>query len=267
MPHHHSPVIFWLLVAATICVDVVALFWAAASKFRGASATLFLGLAYGQLSVLCVWAIVSHKTVGLRWIVPFVVGMAIGLFAAEAERPGNPNLWDNSIAFIGLFWVHVIGVIVALWALKPTRLLRDSEVNTDGGDWRFSIKNLIALMTVTAILVAFLGRNRLLRVEWDWVLLLALGNVVLLLLVIGIQRTGMHSLLRLAGGFAAALILGAAWRWSGVSIGGGLGVTVFYLIQAFVVWAWLELILFRSRPTYKPVDAPHPAEIAEQSAS
>jgi hypothetical protein len=267
MPHRSSRIIFWLLLAATLSVDLVSLFWIAASKFRGTSATLFMGLAYGQLSALCVWAIVSQKTVGLRWIVPFVVGLAAGLFAAEAERPGSPEKWDEDIAFIGLFWVHVVVAIVALWSLKPTSLVRDGGARIHTGAWRFSTKNLMVLMTVTAVLVALLGRNRLLSGDWGWVVSLAVGNVAMLLVAIGLHRARLHRIFRFAGVCATALLIGAAWKWSGFVIGGGMNLIAFYLIQAVVVWLWLQQILSKPLLRYGSGDASGTSEPREQSTT
>lgn len=112
-----SPVIFWLLLAATISVDAVATYWIFDNESNTAAMTLYLALAFGQLSMLCEWAVLFHTVLGLRWLVPFVAGLPIALLMTFAAGEPGP---DALFAYMSLMWVHVALILLVLWILKPT---------------------------------------------------------------------------------------------------------------------------------------------------
>jgi hypothetical protein len=228
-----QPVVFWLLLAATLCVDVVAVYWILDSllDFGEPSGTLFLALAFGQLSALCARAIFARERVGWRWLAPFICGLTASLIAAAAENRERSIDSEELVAFIGLFWLHVIIALAILWALKSHRRA-----------WRFSIANLLVLMTVSAIVISIVGRNELLHDEFWSVITLVLGNIVLLAASIVIRYYQDPMMVRVALDCAAAMLIGTLWHVFEFAFADSITLVALYLIQALTLGVWLEFI-------------------------
>jgi hypothetical protein len=225
------PVVFWLLLAATLCVDAVATFWIFDSNFGEESATLFLALAYGELSALCAWAVFARERMGWRWLLPILGAVAAGLAAGAAEKRGRSFRSEELLAFIGLFVPHVIAAFAVLWMLKSRRR-----------SWRFSIANLFVLMTVLAVLIPLFGRNQLLQGAIVAVVTLVIGNIVLLATAIGTRYYQFPIIMRLAFDCAVAILVGSLWLVFGLGFATDLNVIVLYLIQMLTLSVWLAFV-------------------------
>lgn len=220
------PVTFWLLLAATLCVDAVAAFWIFINDFDEMSATLFLALVYGELSAYCAWAILAHDLPRWRWLQPFIGGLAAGLLSAAAsEAPGQA---EHYVAFIGLFWLHVVLALAVLWGWKSQHRA-----------WRFSIANLLVLTTASAVLLSLLGRNELLLGEIGSVLTIVLGNFVLLVAVLATRYYELPLLLRVALNCGVAILVGSLWEAFGLAFANFLNLVALYLIQMLTLSLWL----------------------------
>jgi len=242
-----SPVIFWLLLAATICVDAVAtieVYWAELNEEPAAA--LFLALAFAQLGILCVWVVFVPKGIRFSWLAPLMLGIAVAsVVALSASGPPASERWEGFLAFIVLTWTHVAIVLPILWLLKPTRVGVAYANLGAKARWQFSMMHLLTVMTCLSILCVLLRQS-----EWaarDIVVLVTLpiANVSLLLFVIVAVQSGRHWLLRLAISLAGALVISAVCEWSNAEIADGMNFFAFNLIQAIVIWPWLE----QMRPT------------------
>lgn len=240
-----SLVIKWLLLAATLSVDAVASFLVLSDGPMPALSvvSIYLALTYAQLSVLCAWVILVRPSIGWSWLTPFVAG---GVFAIV---PWISNQPPSSISAITLFsmvvavwWVPIFFTLPVLWLLKPIRIFRQTTGNDSSYRWQFSTKHLLLLTTGLAFLLAF--------VELGWkhiggkegLVSLAIANTMLLITMIAIVQQRWFRLLRLAVGLAVACMLGVICNYLQIAYASWIDSIVFNLIQAIVIWPWLEVM-------------------------
>jgi hypothetical protein len=235
-----SPIILWLLLAATTCVDAVAVVWMFDSGLDNATATLYLSLAFAQLSIVCVWAVLIHQRLW-AWIVPFAAGVVAALVMAAAEHATTPgDTRDEYLAFTGLMSFHVAVILPMLWLIKPTRIGATLSELATRPRWQFSIIHLLILMTCLSILIGVFGRSEMLADEVISVVTFPIANAALLAAVLAVQRLIGHWLLRCAASLGTALFVGAACELTQTAFADELNALVGNLIQAFVLWFWLE---------------------------
>ena len=275
-----SPVIFWLLLAATISVDAVATAWMFDDLMQPMAVTLFIAMAYSQVSILCAWAVLCRPAIWIRWLVPFGVGFVVALIMTAAEihlRTGQSFRWEQLLAFFrwelllaytSLMWVHVATLLLLLWFLKPTRLFANYLGRTNQWSWQFTTKHLLLLMTCLPILVIVFKKSAIVRsgvtahgfVEFvAWVV----GNVLLLLAVAVTVQRKWKWVLRLAASAGAALVIGPFLQWAVPELSRTVYITAFSLIQAFVVWAWLETIRPHDCADIVNADESQPLEVEQ----
>jgi hypothetical protein len=246
-----SPVIIWLLLVATLCVDAIAIAWLFNDFSQPKTALLFMALAYAQTSVLCTWAILRPSKTRLRWIAPFAAGFLAAIiitFADERQRYHQSFAWEQLLAFASVMWVHVAGLLLLLWLLKPTRLFMHYSGGSDERSWRFSIKHLLILSTILPVLVIVFKNSAIVRSGvtsrgvWEFVLWVA-GNIVLSVASAAITPKQWMWLLKLAACAGAGLASGLFLHWAVPDLSReGFSLTAFSLIQAFVSWVWLEAL-------------------------
>lgn len=233
-----SPIIIGLLFAATLAVDVVAAILLRRLESVSWAWLLFQALSYAQVNLLAVWTVLRSSKVGWRWLAPFIVGAIAACVmwsGARSLEPGNATS-VSLLEYGAVYWVNAGIAVLVLWILRPTRLLQGtSEIDT-GRTWRFSIANLLILLTLTSLVLAILVRN---EVAWDYLLALAAGNVLLLTTLVLICFQSWHWLLRLCASFSVAPPAALLTAW----ISGAAAPTLidFMLIQVVVLVAWLEL--------------------------
>jgi hypothetical protein len=242
-----SPVIFWLLLAATLSVDAATAGWVFWGQLREESATPFLALSFAQLGILCVWAVFIPKRIRLSWVAPLFLGIAVAVLVA-LSAPSSPlgQRWEMFLAFIVLTWTHAAIVLPILWLLKPTRFGTAFVASDSKPRWQFSTMHLLTVMTCLAVL------SMVLRQSSEWareamvvLVTLPVANISLLILVIVAVQMKRHWLLRLAISLGGALVIAVVSESSGAEFADGMNFYVYCVIQAIVLWMWLEL--FRSQ--------------------
>jgi hypothetical protein len=153
-----SPVIFWLLVAATIAVDAVVLAWVLSNRSSDVlyAIAAFHSLCVSQLSVVCIWsAVVSRKTVWTR-IAPLLATLIASISTAVFINAPIPL--DVAItSYLAQYGLQAVLILVVLWLLQRTAFWR--RISGEPAKWRYSVAQLLVAMTVVAVLAAAMRRS------------------------------------------------------------------------------------------------------------
>jgi hypothetical protein len=229
------PINFWLLMAATICVDAVSMSWIYGGTRERAEA-LYVALVTGQLSALCAWASFSPRSLA-RSMVAFALAIAVAFWAGLAELISGKSFEQIVLAYAGLWFIHVALLLALLWAMKRTAYGRHWEPRADAAVWQFSMKHLLAMMTTFAVLMVVLRGAKIIQEVWLWVILLIVNNIGLALSCILIHGTHWHGAARVAATAGVAALLGSLLYL----VRGWPEMIAVNLIHAFVVIAWLQV--------------------------
>jgi hypothetical protein len=247
MPYR-SPVLFWLLIAATLCVDAVAISLIVGRDLNSETATFFLALAYGQLSILCVQVVLTPGQPGFRLLRTFFAGVIAG-YVLSAGEP-HSSRWDqfqNFVAFVALMWIHVATALVLIWLLKPSKLCAGLAPRTVQRRWQFSTMQLLVLTTVLAALLGVLRHAGVLADHIGFVVGLTINNLVLLFLVVwGTSKVNVPIFIRLAFSLLSALLVAIVGVLISEELSREINPWILNILQAGVLWAWLEWM--RSTP-------------------
>jgi hypothetical protein len=223
---------FWLLLAATLSLDATAMIWVAVDNDRATAATLYEALCVSQISLLCVWSMLGADRRMWAPLIPIaaaaLVVLAFGHF--DALR------WTDAAAEKG---VHVAGLMALLWILRRTPWWQRGCAPSAREKWQFSLGKLLIVMTVVAVLIVFLRHADETRAIWNVILgPVVYGSILLPVIAVVVWRSMPRALLRLAATLLAAAAI-AAWPiflareyW--------LSTLAFFVIQALVLWLWLE---------------------------
>ena len=152
---NQSPVIFWLLLSATLSVDAVAIYWVHLDGTAPNVGVLFESLCFSQLSVVAIWTVFAARNqataaavlAGTTLLAAAITGWFFEIPLAEM------------LAFLG---TDVTLIVIFLWILKHTKWWQralPSRLQT----WQFSVGHLLALMTIVAVLVTLFQRGEILR--------------------------------------------------------------------------------------------------------
>lgn len=233
-----SSIVFWLLLAATICIDVIAAVWVYAATLNR-SEVLYYGLSCGQLSVLCIWVAFRARSQYWWWLPPAAVVLLVavlsyGLFDSAAMRDVVPR--EIALANAGLLLSQAALLLSVLWVIQQTAIAQ-AWMPSDSARWRFSLKQVFIVMTSTAIILISLRQSKLIREVPIPVLIWVVNNTILATAAVVIRTTQLHAVLRLAITVAVAIALGLVIRL--ISSGQAHGVPL-NLIQAIVLFTWLE---------------------------
>src|SRR5262245_61250675 len=107
MSHRYLPVNFWLLLAATVSLDLVATYELFDSGNNEATA-LFLGMAYGQISLLCVWAVAERSRTKARWLAPVGAAMVVVCVMTWGDAIGRGHFaWDFFATITCLLMIYI----------------------------------------------------------------------------------------------------------------------------------------------------------------
>lgn len=242
-----SPIIFWLLLAATLCVDAVVVVWVMES---GADAAEILGwsLAFSQLGITCVWAIVCQPRVGWKWLVPIGLALAVAGTAVFIERritilssAGIREIVETT----SVLWLYVLITIGVLWLLKPTRVFKSYQATSTAPPWQFGLRHLILLMTLTPILLiaASVGGDYGDTLLDPYLLFcLGLSSLLLISAILVVQRPW-HWVLKAGALSSCALAISVTSIIPNPFSNELMLVTIpFHLILALVYWPWLEVL-------------------------
>jgi hypothetical protein len=222
-----SPILFWLLLAATIVVDLVIFSWLQVLGESQRGTTLGIALIFGQLSAFCLWMVFSARGV-VRWL---LAGIAV-LVAAVALNQVESGLDVSEAA--GLSAAHMVSIVILLWIYKAAT--RRSEIVADA---QFSMRDLLALMTIVAVVAALLGAARQLISEWQFTSAFVANNVLIAVATVLLWDRSWHWLFRLASALTVAIVCGSAlsiWRPNMVG-----ELQTLSAIQALTVIMWLAV--------------------------
>lgn len=225
----HAPILVWLLLAATLAVDVVG--YSRVEKQPGPTLAVvgFDALMVGQLSVACIWSALAARTVFGAIVVP-----AFGIAATVLAISCSGLTWQSMLPYYAL---HVALLWSALKLLERTPYWQRWSGRTTR--WRFSVFQLLVVMTVVAVLTASTGQSQFFRRGGGWLnLAFMAGSLCLALVAVVCWSLPIHWLLRLAGVLACAVAFGGAFTLLGDTLF-ALYFSFHYLIQALVLSAWL----------------------------
>jgi len=250
----HSPIIFWLLAAATLAVDAVAFVWLTVAGPLSNAAFLFDALLTAQLAVLCTWCVFGKRRTFSAWAAAIFGGAAASWLEGAALNVGHFEWFGLHGAFVAL-------LIAVLWVLKHSPIW-ERITGAPTRTWQFSVLQLMAAMTVVALLITILRRSELLSATpelWRWIAIMSVSDVVLVTTTIlawawGTNRKSDqgHWATRLGAALVVALALGGIELYL-MKLGIlGLdaatkdqnhiaGMFAYLVIQAFVIFTWLEL--------------------------
>jgi hypothetical protein len=234
-----SPVIFVLLLAATLSVDAVAVWLMWTDHHALASSRIpYHALAFSQLSLLAIWVTFGQRTSIVRWCM--VAGATLGVAWLTTGISYMP--WSFA-GELGLFSTHVLAAMILLWCLRNALAGRRITSQPQPVRWRFTVRHILALTAATGVVLAAWTS----AAELGWYggeaaaviagsLLLALGAVV-------VAELRIHRVKRWAAIVAVAGIVGASTH-VGYRLDSACLVypwTSLFLIQAIVLALWLEL--------------------------
>jgi hypothetical protein len=226
-----SPVITWLLLAATMCVNAVAYAYTGSNPISTQLHELtFFALLSAQLSLVCIW--LSFHSIRLPWATSIIVA---ALVAAAALMTRVDNFW----VMLAYFSLQVVVLLVIFWFVKRTEYWARRSGNAV--KLRFSMAHLLLATTAVAIMVTVLRLSGLFEFEAALVVALSSGAVLVAVVSVLVWSLSWHWVLRLAATFAFAMLLGLAYFMGGNEFLERYSM-VNYLTQAVILSAWLGLV-------------------------
>jgi hypothetical protein len=198
-------VIFWLLLAATLCVDAVAFSWIspAASRSSFYASVAFHALLLSQLSIVCIWSALSARTLIASQIAPLTA-----VIVATVVTTGDPMMSQKFNTYLAYYGFHAVFLLAALWVFKRTAYWR--QRSNFACEWRYSIAHLLIAMTVVAVLAVAMRNSPFFAdsEEPKWFTVAsACGFVALSIAALFIWSLSLHWLIRVAGVFGFAILL------------------------------------------------------------
>jgi hypothetical protein len=238
-----SPVIFWLLLTATLSVDAIAFSWAAIEPDYSYGSVAFHALMLGQISVVCIGSGLSSANPALSRLVPFlsvlVASLAWGMFSFEHfnDQSGFEEWLERVSSALVYHGVHAALLLAMLWLFKRTTFWKQRSNSL--AEWKFSIADLLVVMTVVAMLGAGL---QLTNVLWDLTSIgFLVSSLVLPLASVLFWSLAQPWIIRLPALLGCAMLLGLAVSLT-FGIPDGEVILTFethFLIQAIVLSIWL----------------------------
>jgi len=156
-----SPTIFWLLLAATISVDAVVVASCWRSRDSSLSVMLALGLAFGELSALCVWTIFARPTTRLRWLFAYSAATLAAVVIVPIFPDPLPNIHvvEVIVGFALFFWLHVSLVLGSLWITKQLRFSHAYRTGDARAPWQVSMFQLLIVTTILALTMGLYNKT------------------------------------------------------------------------------------------------------------
>ncbi len=236
-----SPIIFWLLLAATLALNLLAVF----GLFRNAQGqqetlTLFLSLAYGQLSLACVWAMQKRELAKTRWLAPVSLSLFISVIFTWAATIDSGKFDMEGFATIScLLLFHVGLLLVLLWLAIPRRWI---VLGTTFSKERrqFSTLQLLVLMTCVGVFLSLFRAAGRWDGEWLNLATFCFANLVLFCGTLGLLQARGALPLRLAVCTLLAIGIAAIANWTQLALAGEINVWAFFVIQVVVLVLWLS---------------------------
>ncbi|MEX2091450.1 MAG: hypothetical protein WD971_02175 [Pirellulales bacterium] len=170
-----SQILFWLLLAATAAVDIVAITWLLEAGPESRAAFLYDALVTGQLAVVALWGVFGARRSWAAWCAALA---AVGVAGALTARLAQLSLAESC----GIHGSSVALLAATLWVLKRTPIWQRLAGKASAAGWQYSMGHLLAAMTIIALLIAALRGSVLLLnsgESWKFFVTLTLGDVVL----------------------------------------------------------------------------------------
>jgi hypothetical protein len=223
-----SPLIFWLLLAATISLDLAVFSWSRFFPRSDKCELVVLALAFGQMSALCIWLVFCPRPGAYRWLIggAALAAAVLGIYRSE---PAIGIV--ESATLIGF---HAAAVLVAIWLQKIAAAHR-RQFSTGA---QFSIKSLFVLTTATAVLAALVGSSETVRQEWAFTIFFIFSNVTLAVGCLLLWNRNWPPIWRLAAALAPALVVGWCLSLAKPHLSGDC--EVLCCVQVIVIFAWLQ---------------------------
>jgi hypothetical protein len=233
--------IFWLLIAATISIDAVAFTHTSSSS----SATFAEGNIYrtivcdallaGQVSVVCIWAVLGTNK--LLWM-PALSAVVAAAFVAAVFQDSSESFLSTCRLYLSLYGFEAALLLTGLWLFRGSPYWRRRTESSSG--WRFSLAHILLVMTAVAVLASMM-RTGPFADESKWTNIgFACSVAIMALMSTIVWSLAWHWLLRLAATLGTALVLGC-----GLAFFTDFGDSAFvmfgshFLVQAVVLSSWL----------------------------
>jgi hypothetical protein len=240
-----SPIIFWLLLAATIALDAVVFYWVAEQPYPGPVHLLvtFHALILGQISVICIGSAVPVHPGVWRRIAPLPA--ALGAALVTARSIDKPVALSSSIPnHLAYFGIHTLLLLGCLWLLQRTSFWR--RRTGAARTLQYSLAQLLLLMTAVAVLATTIRSSPFFAHE-RWInIVFLLSSVALALASVVLWSLPWHWLLRLAGVLGSAVLLDVVFLLAAASTSSepaapllSLIIGSHYMIQGILLSAWL----------------------------
>jgi hypothetical protein len=175
---HDRPAIFWLLLAATICVDAVASSWVEAGYSFDFGFVAFDALVLSQVSVVSIWSSLNSENSLWTRCSPFlVVVLATLVYGLFGDSHFIGKVGEVPSLRMGLVLVHqglhAALLVAMLWLLKRTALWKRRYDST--AEWQFSTADLLVVITVAAVLGAGIRFTKMVD-DGDWADIAHIGS-------------------------------------------------------------------------------------------
>jgi hypothetical protein len=235
-----SPINVVLLAAATLALDAVAITWLARAGGMSAAAYLYDALVSAQLAVVTLWAIFGAKHSLNCWVATIAATLAFAKVSAPL----------TDLAFIeqcGIYGAFVATLAVALWVLRRTSAWQKLTASSPK-PWQYSLGNMLALMTLLAILTVAMRRSEVLPDLWKLFTILTVGDLMIALATTILWATAWTHVLRLSTICLVAVVVGLGDAWAqpvttapGLTSYPWVESAGYAIIMSFVIFIWLEL--------------------------
>ncbi len=239
--NQRRPLIFWLLLAATICIDAVAF---SPARWSSTVANVEVddfhpaicdALIASQLGIVCIWAVLG--TSRLLWS-PVLSALLAAVIVASLCEASTDGFLSACRMFFSLYGLETACLLTGLWFMRGLHYWRQ---RTGGTGWRFSVAQLLLVMTAAAVLATTL-RTGPFADEGKWSnIAFALSVVAMSLASAVFWSFASHWLLRFATTLGVALVLGSLFSYFSPDLGppGAYVIGSHFLVQAIVLSAWL----------------------------
>lgn len=234
-------------MVATVAVDVVALVALRQEGPQSRVAYVYDALVTAQLAAACIWATFSRRSAWERWagaLAAVTVAALLGIPFAQFKPAESFGIYGSFAAIL----------MIALWLLSCTAWWKRAT-HRESATWQFSLLQLMAVMTLSAVLITALRASELLFEDfsiWNVLVVLTVSDVLVVVATLAIWTTPWHWALRLAAAIVTASMIGALQTLlAGLGVFGSGVVSsvandlppdlVYRILLTLVLFAWLEI--------------------------
>ena len=234
-----SPLIFWLLLATTLVVDIAVISRVASETFP---APFYLQMAddaliASQLSVICIWAVLSSNKI--RWV-PALLAPVVAALVATTFSDDPVNFADEFKLCLSICGLVAAMLVVMLWIFRGTNYWRRRagvEIR-----WRYSVAQLLIAMTVVACLAVAMRSGPFHGDTAASDILFVSSIAILAMWSAIVWSSSLHWFIRLGAVLGLALLISTFFGpISDFEPTVSIELGFYFVIQAIVLSAWLAL--------------------------